>query len=247
MSELLEVTNVTVTFGGVTAISGASLSAAAGEIHGLIGPNGAGKSTLFNVVCGLVRPRTGSVRFDSRDITSLSTHRRARLGMARTFQQLEHFGVLSVHDNVLTAAEIRRSWAHDRSHCRDETRAVLERTGLLDVADERADRLPTGLARLLDLARALAAKPKMLLLDEPAAGLNEHETRTLGTLLSDIATSGVGIVLVEHDMDLVMQICAVVTVLDLGRVLLTAPPAIVRQDPAVLSAYLGSTTTAAAT
>jgi branched-chain amino acid transport system ATP-binding protein len=239
-SVLLEFSEVTVVYGGVTAVSNVTMQAEAGLIHGLIGPNGAGKSTLFNVASGLVRPRHGRVLLDGQDITKLGPHRRARLRMARTFQQLELFGVLTVFDNVLTAAEIRRGWAHDRSDPRAEARQAIERTGLADVADERADGLSTGRARLLEVARALATKPRILLLDEPAAGLNEQETRQLGTLLGELAGDGLGIVLVEHDMDLVMQVCSLVTVLNLGQVLMTGTPAEVRTDPDVLAAYLGS-------
>ncbi|MEV8517005.1 ABC transporter ATP-binding protein [Dactylosporangium sp. NPDC051484] len=240
MSTLLELRGVTVRYGGVTALDSVSISAEAGKITGLIGPNGAGKSTLFNVVSGLVRPRTGTVVLDGRDITRLVPHQRARLRMARTFQQLELFGVLSVADNVLTAAELRRGWARDNSDPKAETRAALERTGLLDVADERADGLPTGMARLLEVARALATNPRLLLLDEPAAGLNEQESAVLGDLLAGLARDGLAIVLVEHDMDLVMQVCSTITVLNLGQVLMTGTPQQVRTDPAVLAAYLGS-------
>lgn len=240
MSALLEFREVSVFYGGVTAVDKVSLAAEAGQIHGLIGPNGAGKSTLFNVASGLVQPRQGSVLLDGRDITAMGPYKRARLRMARTFQQLELFGVLSVYDNVLTAAEIRRGWARDRSDSKADALQALERTGLAEMAAERSDRLPTGLARLLEVARALATRPKVLLLDEPAAGLNEQETRTLGRLLVGLATDGLAIVLVEHDMDLVMKICSVVTVLNLGQVLMTGSPEAVRNDQAVLSAYLGS-------
>jgi branched-chain amino acid transport system ATP-binding protein len=239
MSALLEFREVSVVYGGVTALNSVSMTAEAGVIHGLIGPNGAGKSTLFNVASGLVRPRGGAVLLDGRDITKLGPHRRARLRMARTFQQLELFGVLTVRDNVLTAAEIRRGWAHDHSDPRAAAQAALERVGLVDYAEERADRLPTGVARLLEVARALVTEPKVLLLDEPAAGLNEQETQALRTLLAGLAADGLGIVLVEHDMDLVMQACSVVTVLNLGQVLMTGTPDQIRVDPAVRSAYLG--------
>jgi branched-chain amino acid transport system ATP-binding protein len=239
MTALLEFRDVSVIYGGVTALDHVSMTAEAGVIHGLIGPNGAGKSTLFNVASGLVRPRQGAVLLEGKDITKLGPHRRARLRMARTFQQLELFGVLTVRDNVLTAAEIRRGWAHDHSDPRTEATVALERVGLIDYADERADRLPTGVARLLEVARALVTKPRILLLDEPAAGLNEQETRALRSLLAGLAADGLGIVLVEHDMDLVMQACSVVTVLNLGQVLMTGTPEQVRVDPAVLAAYLG--------
>jgi branched-chain amino acid transport system ATP-binding protein len=147
--------------------------------------------------------------------------------------------VLTVRDNILTAADIRRGWARDKSDPHAETQQALERTGLLDYAEERADRLPTGVARLLEVARALVTKPRILLLDEPAAGLNEQETRNLSALLTDLAADGLGVVLVEHDMDMVMQVCSLVTVLNLGQVLMTGTPEQVRTDPAVLSAYLG--------
>jgi branched-chain amino acid transport system ATP-binding protein len=239
MTALLEFREVSVIYGGVTALNSVSMTAEAGVIHGLIGPNGAGKSTLFNVASGLVRPRQGAVLLDGKDITKLGPHRRARLRMARTFQQLELFGVLTVRDNVLTAAEIRRGWAHDHSDPAAAAQSALERVGLLEYAEERADRLPTGVARLLEVARALVTQPRILLLDEPAAGLNEQETHALRTLLAGLAAEGLGIVLVEHDMDLVMQACSVVTVLNLGQVLMTGTPDQVRSDPAVLSAYLG--------
>jgi len=245
MTALLEFRAVSVSYGGVRALDDVSMTAEAGVIHGLIGPNGAGKSTLFNVASGLVRPRKGVVLLDGKDITNLGPHRRARLRMARTFQQLELFGVLTVRDNVLTAAEIRRGWAHDHSDPRIEATAALERVGLIDYADERADRLPTGVARLLEVARALVTKPRILLLDEPAAGLNEQETQALRSLLAGLAADGLAIVLVEHDMDLVMQACSVVTVLNLGQVLMTGTPERVRVDPAVLGAYLGGSAVSA--
>jgi branched-chain amino acid transport system ATP-binding protein len=237
---LLEFRDVTVKFSGVTALNGVTIATEPGVIHGLIGPNGAGKSTLFNVACGLVRPRTGTVHLHGTDITGLGPHRRARLRLARTFQQLELFGVLTVYDNIRTAAEIRRGWARDRSDSRRDTADVLERTGLKAVAGERADQLPTGLARLLEVARALVTRPRLLLLDEPAAGLNEQETRALGDLLRGLTGDGLGVVLVEHDMDLVMQICSTVTVLNMGEVLITGDPDEVANDHAVVSAYLGS-------
>jgi branched-chain amino acid transport system ATP-binding protein len=236
----LEFRDVTVGFGGVTALDAVNITIEVGSIHGLIGPNGAGKSTLFNAACGLLRPRSGSVMLDGRDITGLGPHRRARLRIARTFQQLELFGVLSVYDNVRTAAEIRRSWAKDGSNPGRDADEVLERIGLAELRDERADGLSTGLARLLEVARALVTRPRVMLLDEPAAGLNEQETVALSELLRGLAGEDLGIVLVEHDMELVMQVCAQITVLNMGRVLTTAPPNEVRADPAVISAYLGA-------
>lgn len=242
---LLEFRDITVTFGGVTAVKDVTMTVEHGVIHGLIGPNGAGKSTLFNVATGMLRPRSGRVILEGRDITALSPHRRARLRMARTFQQLELFGVLTVFDNIRTAAEIRRSWARDHSDVLRDTEEILERSGLKAVADERADGLPTGLARVLEVARGLATRPRLLLLDEPAAGLNEQETQNLSELLRGIAADGIGIVLVEHDMELVMHICSVITVLNTGRLLATGTPAQVRGDSAVIAAYLGAAKDAA--
>jgi ABC-type branched-subunit amino acid transport system ATPase component len=230
---LLEVDDVSVRFGGLAALSGVSLRLEAGTVTGLIGPNGAGKTTLFNVVTGLQRPNTGTVRFENADITSLRAHRRARLGIARTFQRLETFGSLSVRDNVRVAGEMRRD---DTGPNVD---GLLDRVGLLEVAYERADTLPTGTARLVELARALATKPRLLLVDEPSSGLNEHESRGLSDLLLELAADGLGVLLVEHDMPFVMSTCARIHVLDFGRVIAAGEPPEVQHDPAVVAAYLG--------
>lgn len=235
MSGLLEVSGVSVHFGGVTAVDNAHLTAEAGRITGLIGPNGAGKTTLFNVITGVQPASAGSVSLEGRDITRLSTFRRARLGMARTFQRLELFWTLTVAENVLVAAEQAGT-----SDPRVTTDAVLERVGISALADEPAGQLPTGLARLAEVARALACAPRLLLLDEPASGLDERETVELGTLLRSLADEGLGVLLVEHDMSLVMEICHTVSVLDLGRIIASGPPDEVRQHPSVIEAYLGA-------
>ena len=232
---LLEVTGVSVHFGGVTAVDHAHLHAAAGQITGLIGPNGAGKTTLFNVITGVQPPSSGTVTLAGRDITRLPTYRRARLGMARTFQRLELFWTLTVSENVLVAAE--QAGAPDPA---GTTAAVLERVGIAELADEQAGRLPTGSARLVEVARALACEPRMLLLDEPASGLDESETVDLGVLLQGLAADGLGVLLVEHDMSLVMEICHQVSVLDLGRIIASGPPDEVRAHPLVIEAYLGA-------
>ncbi|GGK59546.1 ABC transporter ATP-binding protein [Streptomyces flaveus] len=231
----LRADDVTVTFGGIRALDGAGFAAGAGRITGLIGPNGAGKSTLFDVVSGLRRPRTGTVVLDGRDITRDTPAQRARRGMARTFQRLELFGRLSVRDNLRVAAELgsRRREAH---RIADD---LLERIGLTADAGTTADALPTGAARLLEVGRALAGKPGVLLLDEPAAGQDAQETLRFAALLRDIAADGCAVVLVEHDMSLVMSVCDQVHVLDLGKVVAVGPPEEIQQDRTVLAAYLG--------
>jgi branched-chain amino acid transport system ATP-binding protein len=230
----LAVDGVTVHFGGVAALSGVSLQAEAGAVTGLIGPNGAGKTTLFNVITGLQRPNSGSVSLGGADVTRTRTYRRARLGMARTFQRLELFSTLSAADNVRVGLE-----AGARSGPKSEALSLLERVGVREEAAAPVSSLPTGSARLVELARALSTNPKVLLLDEPFSGLDEHESATLGRLLTSLAAEGRAILLVEHDTDLVLQICSTVHVLDFGQVIASGPPDAVRRDPAVQEAYLG--------
>ncbi len=205
----LEIQEVSVRFGGLAALSEVSLSAAEGAITGLIGPNGAGKTTLFNVVTGMQRPNAGTVRLDSRDLRGLSSYRRARLGLGRTFQRLELFGTLTVAENIGVAASIaQRGVVKARSRAIQEIREeILDRLGLTAVANDRADTLPTGTGRLVELARALATRPKVLLLDEPAAGQDTDETERFSEVLRYLANDGLAILLVEHDMELVMNVC----------------------------------------
>jgi branched-chain amino acid transport system ATP-binding protein len=232
---LLEVDGVTVRFGGHTALRNVSLHAEAGEVTGLIGPNGAGKTTLFNVITGLQRPGSGEVRIDGDVVTRLSPHRRARRGLARTFQRLELFTLLTVRENVSLAAAQRRPGRPSV-----DVDELLDRVGLADVAGLRADELPTGQARLVELARALATRPRVLLLDEPASGQDERETDAFRRVMEAVAASGVAVVLVEHDVALVMRTCRCVHVLDFGSVLATGTPDEVRADPNVRAAYLGA-------
>ncbi|HUC04639.1 MAG TPA: ABC transporter ATP-binding protein [Acidimicrobiales bacterium] len=229
----LSVGNVSVHFGGINALSSVSLTARAGEVTGLIGPNGAGKTTLFNVISGLQRPDRGQVHLGGRDITRLGPHRRARLGLARTFQRLELFGTLTSSDNVRVALEASR-----RTSGRPAT-GVLEKVGMEASADLLVSSLPTGAARLVELARALSIDPSVLLLDEPCSGLDERETAVLGDLLVSLAAEGRAVVLVEHDTDLVLRVCSTVHVLDFGEVIASGSPDEVRRDPAVQAAYLG--------
>jgi branched-chain amino acid transport system ATP-binding protein len=237
---VLEAQNITVRFGGVAALSEVTISAQAGHVTGLIGPNGAGKSTLFNVLTGLLRPVSGVVRLAGQDVSGWSPARRARAGLGRTFQRLELFSHLTVRENLQVAVEFHRGWAGGRPSAKGRTEALIARVGLEAVADDRVDELSTGRCRLVEVARALAIQPKLLLLDEPAAGLDEAETVRFGELLRDLAvTDGLAVVLVEHDMSLVMEVCDMVSVLDLGQLIATGHPDEIRRHPAVLAAYLG--------
>jgi len=237
---LLEVRGLTVRFGGHNAVTEVDLDVQPGCVTGLIGPNGAGKTTIFNAITGLEQASSGTLTLDHLDISRARPRARSRLGLARTFQHLEVFGTLTVRENVLVAAEIRRRWARDLgSDATDDTEAILDRVGLRHVADLRADTLPTGLARLCELGRALAARPRVLLLDEPASGLSDHETRDFVTLLRTLTADGMAIFLVEHDVELVMDVCAAVHVLNYGTLIAVGTAAEIRRNPAVLDAYLG--------
>ncbi|MEU6541217.1 ABC transporter ATP-binding protein [Streptomyces sp. NPDC047000] len=232
---LLRAEEVSVSFGGRRALDEVSLAAEAGHVTGLIGPNGAGKSTLFDVVSGLRRPLTGRVLLDGHDVTREGPARRARRGLSRTFQHLELFGRLTVRGNLLVAAEL----GPGRRHAARTADRVLDRLGLTDLAGAPADALPTGAARLVEVARTLVLEPKVLLLDEPAAGQDTEETARFAALLRSLAEDGTAVLLVEHDMSLVMTVCDEVHVLDLGTVVASGPPARIRQDKTVLTAYLG--------
>ena len=236
---LLEVQGVDVRFGGLQALSGVDLRVPAGAVTGLIGPNGAGKTTLFNVICGLQEATSGRVVLDGEDISATRAHSRARKGVARTFQRLEVFGSLTARENILVAAEVRRRWSRDGSAPGAVADEILDLVGLRAVADEQVDAMPTGLARLVELGRALATRPRVLLLDEPSSGLDESESDQFGTLLTRLADRGLGVLLVEHDVELVMAVSSRIYVLDFGRMLAVGTPAEVQADPAVRAAYLG--------
>jgi branched-chain amino acid transport system ATP-binding protein len=231
------VREVTVRFGGNVALDGVSITAEPGLVTGLIGPNGAGKTTLFNVITGLLPPSGGQVLIEGENVSRLRPSSRARLGMARTFQRLELFTLLSVRENIRVAVDVRRTGGTGPAQFVDE---VLERIGLSDVADARVGSLSTGRARLVELGRALATRPKVLLLDEPASGQDENETEVFGRLLRELAGEGIAVVLVEHDMQLVMQVCDLIHVLDFGRIIAAGTAAEIQHDEAVLAAYLGT-------
>ncbi len=238
---LLETHDVLMQFGGITAVDHASLTVEEGRIQGLIGPNGAGKTTTFNIISGLQEPTSGVVTFDGEDVTRETVHDRARRGIARTFQRLEVFGSLTVRDNIRTAVEIHRSWSGNRDQgVREHTEDLIDLVGVRGFADQRADAIPTGVARLTELGRALAIRPRVLLLDEPSSGLNEEETLEFGHLLTRLASRGMAILMVEHDVDLVMRVCSWIDVLDFGAVIASGDPTMIRDNPDVQAAYLGS-------
>jgi branched-chain amino acid transport system ATP-binding protein len=245
---LLAAEGVTVKFGGNHALLNVDLEARPGEITGLIGPNGAGKTTLFNVATGLLAPTQGRILFDGRDVSRFDTHKRARLGIARTFQRLELFTDLSVRDNLRVAGEIRNTWSGfgrgaRRINVHAETERVLELVGLAGIADAEVSTIPTGTARVVELGRALMIQPRILLLDEPASGQTDDETKAFEVLLRRLVREdGLTVLLVEHDMALVMDVCDRIHVLDFGEVIAVGRPDEVRADPLVRNAYLGTAT-----
>ena len=236
---LLNVVGATVRFGGNIALDSVDLTAEPGVVTGLIGPNGAGKTTLFNVITGLLPPNSGRVQLGGRDLTNMSPTKRARQGLARTFQRLELFTLLSVRENIRVAADIRKGWSREKDDPAAIVEHIIDRVGLRDVADARVDSLPTGQCRLVELGRCLATKPQVLLLDEPASGQDESETIVFASLLHELAAEGMAVVLVEHDVHLVMGVCATVHVLDFGQIIASGTPAEIQRDGAVLAAYLG--------
>jgi branched-chain amino acid transport system ATP-binding protein len=236
---VLEVEDISVRFGGLLAVDKASLAVKRGQLMGLIGPNGAGKTTLFNVIAGIQPATSGVVRIGGRDISRLPPHKRARLGIGRTFQRLEVFGTLTVRENVLVAAEARRRW--DRLVSPGTvTEELLVRLHLDTVRAAVVDSLPSGTQRLVELARALAGAPRLLLLDEVASGLSAFESETMARVLRELASGGLSVLLVEHDMPFIMGLCERVSMLDHGVVVVTGTPAEVQANPDVQAAYLGS-------
>nr|WP_290665303.1 ABC transporter ATP-binding protein [Ardenticatena sp.] len=248
---LLEVERISMAFGGLLALHHVSMRVQAGQIKAVIGPNGAGKSTLFNVISGLYRPTEGDIRFEGRSIVGLKPFRIARLGITRTFQTIRLFPGMSVLETVMVglhrhtqagfiASALRLPSARrEEAAMRAQAMQILEQVGLADYAQHEAITLPFGLQRQVEIARALAATPKLLLLDEPASGLNHQERVALVDLLHAIRAQGTTILLVEHDMDLVMDIAEEILVLVYGTPIAEGPPAAIREHPQVIAAYLG--------
>lgn len=249
---ILEVTGLTKTFGGVVAVSSVDFAVPAGSIYSVIGPNGAGKTTLFNLLTGIYSPTSGKIRFDGQEITGLPPHAVARCGISRTFQNLKLFPGMTVMENVmvgchllgksgLLSAIIRYPKVPTEERAiRKASSETLEFCGLGDLADMDAHCLPYGVQKRIEIARALAMRPRLLLLDEPAAGLNETETMELRCLIERIRETGITVLLVEHHMDLVMSISNRILVLHYGCRLAEGDPHEIQRDPEVISAYLGS-------
>lgn len=252
MAVLLEAQNISKHFGGLKAINEVSMQVNQGEILGIIGPNGAGKTTFFNLITGTYRLTSGKILFDGKDVTNKSPEKMAHLGMARTFQNIKLFKFLSVLENVKVGFHIQTSTGmadsilHTKRYDADETMAnekgmeILRRVGLADQAEMLAGNLPYGWQRRLEIARALALSPKILLLDEPAAGMNPSETAELMEFIRSLNADGITIVVIEHDMKFMMNLCDRIVVINYGQKLAEGTPAEVTSNEQVIEAYLGS-------
>lgn len=252
MSGLLSIEGLGIGFGGIRAVNDVSFSVKPGEILSVIGPNGAGKTTLFNMISGIYHPDAGRVLLNGQDVTSVEPHLLARQGLSRTFQNLQIFQSMTVLENAISGYHLRESGSvmadllslpASKRRARDAeegARALLARVGLERAAEREAGNLSYGALKRLEIARALALDPKVLLLDEPAAGCNAVETEEIDQLIAEVAASGVAILLVEHDMKLVMKISNHIVVLDRGEKIAEGDPATVSRNPAVIAAYLGT-------
>ena len=248
---MLSVEGITQMFGGLTALEDVSFSVEPRSITGIIGPNGAGKTTLFNIVTGLYTQTEGKVYLDKKNISFFEPETLAGLGLVRTFQNVELFGQMSVLENVMVGLHTKSKSGifscafklpgqiREEKIVREKAFRWLEFTGLVDEAGITADNLPFGKGRLLEIARTLAVEPQLILMDEPAAGLNSLETAQLAKLIQKIRQSGITIVLVEHDMELVMDVCDSIIVLNLGKLLAVGTPREIQENPMVIAAYLG--------
>jgi branched-chain amino acid transport system ATP-binding protein len=244
---LLDVQSLRITYGGVVAADDVSLQVEEGKVVGLIGPNGAGKTSVIDALTGYTAPSRGTIVFDGQDITKLRAYARARRGLARTFQSVELFDDLSVEDNLFVASErvsvarsVRDLFLPIARADRANVDWALELCGLTEVARESPAALPHGRRKLVGVARAIASRPRLVLLDEPAAGLDTDESEVLGAHLRDLPAAGVTVLLVDHDMGLVLSVCDEVYVLDFGRLIAHGTPDAIRSDEAVITAYLGS-------
>ncbi|MGN7868465.1 ABC transporter ATP-binding protein [Paracoccus sp. 22332] len=252
MSVLLSVEGLGISFGGLRAVNEVSFTVRPGEITSVIGPNGAGKTTLFNMISGVYRPGSGRVVLDGQDVTGMAPHLLARRGMSRTFQNLQIFQSMTVLENAIAGYHLQErgpvladllglpSSRRRATQARDGARKLLARVGLDRAAEREAGNLSYGALKRLEIARALALSPKILLLDEPAAGCNAVETEEIDHLIAEVARSGVAILLVEHDMKMVMRISNHIVVLDHGEKIAEGDPASVSRNPAVIAAYLGT-------
>jgi len=248
---MLRLQGITKVFGGLIALEEVSFSVEDGTITGIIGPNGAGKTTLFNIVSGIYPQNSGNVYLEGKNISRFVPEKLARLGLVRTFQNVELFGQMTVLENVMVGLHTKSKSGilscafklpghiREEKYIRERGLQWLEFTGMVELAEVKAGNLPFGQGRLLEIARALALEPRIILMDEPAAGLNSRETIGLAALIRRIRESGVTVVLVEHDMDLVMDVCDTVVVLNLGRKLAEGTPREIQENTAVITAYLG--------
>jgi branched-chain amino acid transport system ATP-binding protein len=248
---MLRLQGIAKVFGGLIALEEVSFSVEDGTITGIIGPNGAGKTTLFNIVSGIYPQNSGNVYLGGKNISRFAPEKLARLGLVRTFQNVELFGQMTVLENVMVGLHTKSKSGilscafklpghiREEKYIRERGLQWLEFTGMVELSEVTAGNLPFGKGRLLEIARALALEPRMILMDEPAAGLNSHETIGLAALIRRIRESGVTVVLVEHDMDLVMDVCDAVVVLNLGRKLAEGTPREIQENTAVITAYLG--------